>query len=100
MPADEAPSTTVTLRSRDPDALARQAEYRCRYKSQDEMCGTGGRPGSWRGLTRTNKVLVVCGEADCAALGAYARVLRDACGDNRSEIAPRDGSLPEDEWSV
>ena len=52
---------TVVLHSHDPEALGRQAAYRRRYKSADEMCGTGNREGSWRALKRANRVLLVCG---------------------------------------
>ena len=84
-------SDAVALRWQDPEALERQAEYRRRHKHPKEMCGHGNRPGSWRALTRINRVLVVCGAPDCATLGAYPRVLRDARGAQRTAIGLRDG---------
>jgi len=84
-------SRTVVLRWRDPGALQRQAEYRRRHKHPSEMCGTGGRAGSWRAMARINRVLVVCGEPGCATLNAYARVLRDTHAARRATIELRDG---------
>ena len=81
----------VVLRWRDPDALDRQEAYRRRHKHPLEMCGHGNRPGSWRALARINRILVVCGGPDCAALAAYTRVLRDARRAGCTAIDRRDG---------
>lgn len=89
-PADDE-HATVVLHAHDPGALSRQAEYRRRYKSADEMCGTGNREGSWRALKRANRVLLVCGKGGCATLCAYTRAVRAANAAGRSAMQPGDG---------
>ena len=85
----------VALRVLDEDALSRQAEYgyksevRRRYKSEDEMCGTGNREGSWSAMTRINKLLTPCGA--CSTLCSWPRVLRAADREDGAAIAPAHG---------
>ena len=79
----------VALRVLDESAPEREAAYRRRYKSVDEMCGPGNRSGSWRALERINKLLTPCGT--CGTLCSWPRVLRAADTAAGAAVAPAHG---------